>query len=168
MRQHPPALMLKRSTSMSIYTYESAKRFCEILNIEFLENIAISDQELDKIPEDIDISCNEASKKMLGIARLTANNEKRAKSISVAKTGKKYGEEYSLIRKISCANLHKGENNPMFGKSHSKENLLKIQKSLTDRKWYNNGEKEIFIKEKEVPLGFNLGRLFKKRNRAKL
>ena len=38
--------------------------------------------------------------------------------------------------------MYSGENNPMFGKSHSKENLLKIQKSLTDRKWYNNGEKE--------------------------
>lgn len=37
---------------MSIYTYESAKRFCEILNIEFQESIAVSDQELDKIPED--------------------------------------------------------------------------------------------------------------------
>ena len=37
---------------MSIYTYESAKRFCEILNIEFRENNAVSDQELDKIPED--------------------------------------------------------------------------------------------------------------------
>lgn len=37
---------------MSIYTYESAKRFCEILNIEFQESIAVSDQELYKIPED--------------------------------------------------------------------------------------------------------------------
>ena len=37
---------------MSIYTYESAKRFCEILNIEFRESITVSDQELDKIPED--------------------------------------------------------------------------------------------------------------------
>lgn len=34
---------------MSIYTYNSAKKFCGILNIEFQENNAISDQELDKI-----------------------------------------------------------------------------------------------------------------------
>ena len=53
MRQHPPALeTVKEYSSMSIYTYESAKRFCEILNIEFQESIAVSDQELDKIPED--------------------------------------------------------------------------------------------------------------------
>lgn len=53
MRQHPPALeTVKEYSSMSIYTYQSAKRFCEILNIEFQESIASSDQELDHIPED--------------------------------------------------------------------------------------------------------------------
>ena len=169
MRQHPPALeTVKEYSSMSIYTYNSAKQFCEILNIEFQESIAVSDQELYKIPEDADTSCNEASKRMLDIARLTANNEKRARNISIAKTGKKYGEEYSSIRKISCAHINKGENNPMFGRKHSKKNLLKMKKSSSNRKWYNDGEREIFIKEKEVPVGFNLGRLFKKRNRAKL
>lgn len=37
---------------MSIYTYESARLFCEFLNIEFHESPSVSDQELDKIPED--------------------------------------------------------------------------------------------------------------------
>lgn len=35
-----------------MYTYTISKRLCEILNIEFQENIAVSDQELNKIPED--------------------------------------------------------------------------------------------------------------------
>ena len=34
---------------MSIYTYESAKKFCEILNIEFRESSAVSDQELQEL-----------------------------------------------------------------------------------------------------------------------
>ncbi len=33
---------------MSIYTYNSAKMFCEILNIEFQENPTISDQLIDE------------------------------------------------------------------------------------------------------------------------
>ena len=33
---------------MSIYTYNSAKQFCEILNIEFQENPSISDQLIDE------------------------------------------------------------------------------------------------------------------------
>jgi hypothetical protein len=37
---------------MSIYTYKSAKSFCEFLDIEFEENILVSDQELSKIPKD--------------------------------------------------------------------------------------------------------------------
>lgn len=35
-----------------MYTYTISKRFCEILNIEFQESVAVSDQELNKIPED--------------------------------------------------------------------------------------------------------------------
>lgn len=35
-----------------MYTYTISKRFCEILNIEFQESVAVSDQELNKIPKD--------------------------------------------------------------------------------------------------------------------
>lgn len=36
---------------MSIYSYKSAKSFCQFLDIQFEENILVSDQELSKIPE---------------------------------------------------------------------------------------------------------------------
>ena len=35
-----------------MYTYKISQRLSEILNIEFHENNAVSDQELNKIPED--------------------------------------------------------------------------------------------------------------------
>ncbi len=37
---------------MSIYTYNSSKAICELLEIPFVENPLLSDQELDIIPED--------------------------------------------------------------------------------------------------------------------
>ena len=37
---------------MSIYTYKIHKNLCEILNTEYFESPSVSDQELDKIPED--------------------------------------------------------------------------------------------------------------------
>ena len=37
---------------MSIYTYKTQKALCEIFNTEYYENPSLSDQELDKIPED--------------------------------------------------------------------------------------------------------------------
>lgn len=147
---------------MSIYTYKTQKALCEIFNTEYYEDPCLSDQELDKIPEDACVTANEASKRMLDIARLTSNNEKRARNISIAKTGKKYGEEYCKVRKISCQNLHKGEKNPMYGKKHSKENLEKIKKSSEGRRWYNNGIDEIFIKKTDIPTGYSLGRFYKK------
>jgi hypothetical protein len=41
---------------MSIYTYIFSQSLCETLGIEFVENPDISDQELNKIPEDAKIS----------------------------------------------------------------------------------------------------------------
>jgi hypothetical protein len=43
--------MLKRSTSMSIYTYKFQKNMCEILNTEYFEDQSLSDQEIYKFPE---------------------------------------------------------------------------------------------------------------------
>jgi hypothetical protein len=151
---------------MSIYTYKTQAFLCELLNTEYFEDPSLSDQELNNIPEDADATANEASKRMLDIARLTANNDKRARNISIAKTGKKYGKEYSEVRKVSCKNLHKGEQNPMFGKKHSKGNLEKMKLSSKDRRWYNNGIDEIFIKNIDAPEGYILGRLYRKRVRV--
>ena len=35
-----------------MYTYKISQRLSEILNIEFIESVCTSDQELNKIPED--------------------------------------------------------------------------------------------------------------------
>ena len=51
-RQFPGTLILQRSTSMSIYTYKFHKAMCDVLGTEYYEDLLLSDQEIDVIPED--------------------------------------------------------------------------------------------------------------------
>jgi hypothetical protein len=92
--------------------------------------------------------------------------ERRGRSISMAKTGAKYDENYSQVRKVACANMHKGEENPFYGKAHTEETKAKIALSSKRRVWYNDGASEIYQdKDLPVPNGFVRGRVFRKRNR---
>jgi hypothetical protein len=54
-----------------------------------------------------------------------------------------------------------GENNPMWGRKHSKKIKKSIgqlnRKNMLGRKWFNNGQKSILVYE--CPVGFNPGRL---------
>ena len=62
---------------MSIYTYESARIFCEALGIEFHESPAISDQVLDRIPEDAIIDPHKVYSKLGTIAAAEANRGRK-------------------------------------------------------------------------------------------
>ena len=62
---------------MSIYTYESARLFCEALGLEFHESPAVSDQELDRIPEDAIIEPNKTYCNLGTIAAAEVNTGKK-------------------------------------------------------------------------------------------
>lgn len=73
-------------------------------------------------------------------------NDKISKSLTGRKItwGAKISETHKTSGKFS------GENNQMFGRSAIKENNMK---------WYNNGEKEIFVPENSNPIGYDFGKL---------
>lgn len=77
------------------------------------------------------------------------HSEETKKKISKGNKGKTISEE--TRKKLSEANK---------GKSPSKEARVKTSKTVSSKKWYNNGEKSIRITEGElVPDGFVPGRL---------
>jgi hypothetical protein len=110
---------------MSIYTYESAKRFCEILNIEFRESTAVSDQELDRIPEDV---CNKA---LSGSA------------------APHHGCRHSEETKKHWSKIRKGIKPPNIGKPMSSE--AKLKSSLSHKGKHSSPETEF----KPGPRGFS-------------
>jgi len=66
-----------------------------------------------------------------------------------AKLRKPKTEKHKKNLSINHANVS-GSNNPMHGRSIAKEKNLK---------WYNNGEKEIYVTEGHQPKEFNKGRI---------
>lgn len=74
-----------------MYTYTISKRFCEILNIEFQESVAVSDQELNKIPEDAVTNPHVVYSNLGTIAAAEVNKGKKRPEHSVLM--KKYYQE---------------------------------------------------------------------------
>jgi hypothetical protein len=74
-----------------MYTYTISKRLCEILNIEFHENNAVSDQELNKIPEDAITNPHIVYSNLGTIAAAEVNKGKKRPEHSVLM--KKYYQE---------------------------------------------------------------------------
>lgn len=130
---------------MSIYTYNSAKQFCEILNIEFQENPSISDQLID---EGADLS-NDKWGQMWGNQvnkgrtpwnkGLTWNEDVREK-MSLAKQncfGEKnnfYGRKHSDTTKQLMSSLKKG----ILTGPCSDEKKSNIAKARVGKRWYKN------------------------------
>ena len=99
-----------------MYTYNISKKLCEILNIEFQENKTVSDQELDKIPEDAVTDPHIVYSNLGTIAAAEVNR------------GKKRPEHSALMKKY----YQEGRINPptsgryKVGHKRSKEILQKI------------------------------------------
>jgi len=78
-----------------MYTYNISKKLCEILNIEFQKNIVVSDQELNKIPEDAITNPHVIYSNLGTIAAAEANRGKKRPEHSALM--KKYYEEGKII-----------------------------------------------------------------------
>lgn len=148
---------------MSIYTYESARRFCEVLGIEFHESPAVSDQELEKIPEGSkDTSffshwntSDEGRKFVSDMVSGDRNPTKRkdvAEKISKSLTGKKKTQEHKNNLKGPRPSIS-GENHPMYGKDRSNQN-----NPMFGKVWINNGLcNKVICKNDTLPEGFVFG-----------
>lgn len=69
------------------------------------------------------------------------------------KKGKLFGEKHPMYGKT-------GENNPFYGKHHTEETRKKMSKDRKGKKWYNDGEKEYFLKpSNEYDMKYNKGRI---------
>ena len=130
---------------MSIYTYNSAKQFCEILNIEFQENPSISDQLID---EGADLS-NDKWGQMWG----NQVNKGRTPWNKGLPWGEDVREKMSLAKK-DCF----GDKNNFYGRKHSdatkqlmsslkkgiltgpcsEEKKANIAKARIGKRWYKN------------------------------
>jgi hypothetical protein len=73
----------------------------------------------------------------------------KKKSYNVWNKGKTGLQQMAQEEKQKRSKAYSGKNNPMYGRSAAKELNLK---------WYNNGERSLFIPEGSEPQGFIRGR----------
>jgi hypothetical protein len=133
---------------MSIYTYKIHKALCEIFNTEYFEDPSLSDQELDKIPEDARYSAAEPWNKGNGEYQKGESNpfygkkhtQKQKDHWSKIRTGKLLSEETKqklrgraawnkgipwekkVKQKMSLAKKDCfGDKNNFYGRKHSDE-----------------------------------------------
>ena len=119
---------------MSIYTYNFSQNLCEILEIPFEEMPSLSDQELDKIPEDskkTSLGGSTTSGK-IWITNGTVDNYifnfetipegwKRGRSNCVFKDAKKQREFSSRVDRKKCGEqIKKAWDEGRFNRDHSK------------------------------------------------
>lgn len=71
----------------------------------------------------------------------------------IKKISKPRSEEF----KKEQSERFKGDKNPMYGKPISESAKEKKRKYMTGRKWVNNGEKQILVKEPELTQLLNTG-----------
>ena len=135
----PPTLILTRRTSMN--TYNLSKSLCESFGMSFYETPELSDQELNKIPEDITTSnwCD-------GFNYSHSEETKRKMSESQKLRQAKYSKEQKQQLGERMSRLHRGKTvTPetkakmalaKLGKkrgSHSEEHKAKLSKALKGR-----------------------------------
>lgn len=130
---------------MSIYTYNSAKQFCKILDIEFQEHPSRSDQLID---EGADLSNNKWGQmwgNQVNKGRTPWNkglswNEDVREKMSLAKQdcfGEKnnfYGRKHSDATKQLMSSLKKG----ILTGPCSEEKKANIAKARVGKRWYKN------------------------------
>lgn len=130
---------------MSIYTYNSAKQFCEVLNIEIHENPCVSDQLID---EGADLSNNKWGQmwgNQVNKGRIPWNkgvswDEKARHKMSLAKNGcfgeknNFFGKRHSDETKQLMSSLKKG----IIAGPCSEEKKANIAKARVGKKWYRN------------------------------
>lgn len=102
------------------------------------------------------------------------HSEETRKKMSDAHSKRSYVmSDYQKQRISETHPSMKGENNPMYGKHHSKETRAIISQKRSERqsgtKWVNNGTKECYAKgEHLINLlndGYSYGRLYRPRNK---
>jgi hypothetical protein len=85
------------------------------------------------------------------------------RKISRANMGRKHTPE----AKVNMSNAQRGENHPMYGKTHKDSSKLKTSQSTKGKVWITNGETESLIRLVcGVPLGWELGRINGKSRKA--
>lgn len=89
-------------------------------------------------------------------------SEETREKIRQINLGKILSEE---TRKKISENHHdvNGENNPMYGKTHSPETIEKLREKAKNRPkriWINNGiEEKLMLVDESMPMGYNKGRV---------
>lgn len=71
------------------------------------------------------------------------HSEESKKKMSAAKKGRKLSEEHIQKLKKSHEGVNKGENNPMYGKTHSEEIKKKIAQTSRDREYSEDFKKRM-------------------------
>lgn len=119
-------LTLKRSVSMSIYTYEISRNLCEIFNIEFHKNECPNDQTLNVIPEESILGGTDYVSGMIWITDGVDNAYITPKD--VIPNGWKRGRtiQYKL----------------------SKSELSQIARKSAEKQWENNTDRKKLMSEK--------------------
>ena len=136
----PPTLILTRRISMN--TYNSSKSLCESLGVSFYETPELSDQELNKIPENITISnwCDgfnyshsEETKRKMSESQKRRIRDPLRKPLSkearqkISETHKGKSKSAETKAKMALAKLGKARG------SHSEEHKAKLSKALKGR-----------------------------------
>lgn len=154
------------------------KRYCEeYWNIENYEQ-AISDNQKWACHHklEIDLHMTREQLKYLGLYYKVPSSElilltekehdrlhhigKKLSEETKQKIGKVHkGKRLSIKTKEKISEATSGENNPMYGKAHSKESKQTMSEIRKSGHWYNNGYQNKFCKE--CPSGFKPGRLKK-------
>jgi hypothetical protein len=125
-----------------MYTYNTSKTICELLEISFEENPSLSDQELDKIPEDAKNYSIPPIQHLFGDLNPMKRKEVSAR-VAKKLTGKKLSEEHR--QKISVA--HMGKSVPNYPKDRKRTWF-----------WVTDGNVNTRIqKGEDIPAGFTKG-----------
>jgi len=148
-------------------TYNCLKTLCESLNLNFYEIPEHSDQALDiMLSESEQLQTGEENwqpffkkyplydKENPKYGKSTSKDVKKLWESRDEEYRKSFGEKISKTMKENKCGV--GEKNSMYGRSAVSENNLK---------WYNDGERNIYVTEDTQPTGFSRGRIVKWKTR---